>query len=433
MEQVDEKTGALQAAAVKSHRQNRGKVQTGMKVKIEQASDWLQWHQPGVSGVALEIYHQPEQVLELTNRGNTIALISDGSQLSGLGDVGAEAVLPWLESQALMYRYLAGIDAVSLALNSRKVDEIVRLAQLAQPNFSLLQIEAVTRPKVYELYDALQQETSLPVWQAERFSSAMAVLAGLVNAAELVGKDLASMKIAVMGAGLAGTEIVHFLADGGCSIGNIVVCDRSGTLHREREDLQHSDPVKWQLCLHTNEDQLVGNVGKALNGADVFISIAHSGPDVVHPSWITNMAQDAIVFALGEPIPEIWPKQARDAGAKIVATSRLDLPNYLSGRLSGPAVLRGALNVGVSEINREMLVDTALLLAEYSHSTGFNEQQLLPDLDDQQSVAYQAARLGSVAIKQGMAREKFREETLYDMARQQIRAAREREKVRGKR
>jgi malate dehydrogenase (oxaloacetate-decarboxylating) len=352
--------------ALRLHPLYKGKVQIMPKCPIRSTNDFLIWYTPGVAASCKAIQNRPEMVYEHTNRANLIAIVSDGSRVLGLGNIGPEAGLPVMEGKALLFKYLGGVDAVPICIGTQDEDEIVRTVKALEPSFGGINLEDISQPKCFRILDRLRAEMSIPVWHDDQQGSATALMAGLINALKVTGRDFKSIRIAMIGMGAANVSAYRSLKATGFDPAAIIACDTKGTLHKKRGDIEEKQTDfedKWRVCCETNPDGLIGGIEQALRGADVCIAFSRPGPGVIQPEWIRTMARDPIVFACANPAPEIWPWDASDAGAKVVATGRGDFPNHLNNSLVFPGMFRGVLNVRASTISQGMTLAAAYEVA----------------------------------------------------------------------
>ncbi|HEM62564.1 MAG TPA: NADP-dependent malic enzyme, partial [Chloroflexi bacterium] len=319
--------------AMKLHPFYKGKIEMVAKCVIRDFQDFGIWYTPGVAAPCRAIAEDKELAYEYTNKWNTIAVVTDGTRVLGLGDIGPEAAMPVMEGKALLFKYLGGVDAVPICLDTKDPEQFMAAVKLLQPSFGGINLEDISQPKCFRILDTLRQEMQIPVWHDDQQGTAAVTLAGLINALEIVGKSLSEARIAMIGAGAANLCIARLLISAGVTPGHIIISDSKGTLHRGRTDLKEKYAEKWEMCLQTNEDDLVGGNAEAIRGADVLIALSTPGPGTVKPEWVAEMAQDAIVFACANPVPEIWPWEAKEAGARIVATGRSDFPNQVNNSL----------------------------------------------------------------------------------------------------
>ncbi len=416
------------AEALRLHPFYAGKIQIAPKCAIRNYDDFAIWYTPGVAAPCKAIQAEPERVYEHTNKANSVAIVTDGTRVLGLGDIGPAAGLPVMEGKALLFKYLGGVDAVPVCLATKDPDEIVRVVKLIAPAFGGVNLEDIAQPKCFRILDRARAETDIPVWHDDQQGTATAVLAALGNALEVVGKARDRVRIALVGLGAANVAIARLLRAAGFDWGGLVACDRGGVLHRQRADIEARAADfedKWRLCSESNAEGVRGGIAEALRGADVCLAFSSSGPGVIDPAWVKAMAKDAIVFACANPVPEIWPWDAHDAGARIVATGRSDFPNQVNNSLVFPGVFRGTLDVRASTITDGMALAAADALAAFARSRGLGEERLLPRMDEWEAVPQVAAATGLAAIEAGVARVVLSGGELVRSATERIRASRE--------
>jgi malate dehydrogenase (oxaloacetate-decarboxylating) len=381
-----------------------------------------------VAAPARAIAADPDAAWLHTNRGNTIAIVTDGTRVLGLGDIGPTAALPVMEGKALLFKYLGGVDAVPVCLATRDAEELIRTVTLLEPAFGGINLEDIAQPKCFRILDELRGRLSIPVWHDDQQGTATALLAGLLNAAKVVGKDPSRMRIAMVGMGAANVACYRILIANGVDAGGIVACDSGGILHKGRDDIarRHGDfRDKWRVCLESNADGIVGGVREALRGADACIAFSRSGPGIIESDWVRTMARDAIVFACANPVPEIWPWEATEAGARVVATGRGDFPNQLNNALVFPGLFRGALDVRARAITEAMALAAARALAGYAEQRGLSEDAILPRMDEWEVHPRLAAAVARTAQVTGLARVARTAEDVEAEARRTIQVARE--------
>ncbi|HLS57509.1 MAG TPA: NADP-dependent malic enzyme [Zeimonas sp.] len=413
--------------AMRLHPYYRGKMQTLPKCAIRSFADFSVWYTPGVAAPCKAIQRDPELSFEHTNRGNLVAVVSDGSRVLGLGDIGPEAGLPVMEGKALLFKYLGGVDAVALCLRSRNDDEFVRAVEMLEPSFGAINLEDIAQPRCFRILDALRARMTIPVWHDDQQGTAVVVLAGLLNALEVVGKPLERVRIAMIGIGAANTASYRLLKACGVSPAQIVACDSHGTLHRKRADIEAQRETfaeKWSICEESNADGVTGGIGDALRGADVCLAFSTPGPDTIAPESVKAMARDAIVFACANPVPEIWPWVAREAGARIVATGRGDFPNQVNNSLCFPAIFRGVLDVRARTISDSMAIAAARELAAVARDKGLSDERVVPRMDEPALHPRVAAAVALAAQAEGVARLSMTREQLLVRAEAVIATAR---------
>jgi malate dehydrogenase (oxaloacetate-decarboxylating) len=391
--------------ALRLHAFYKGKVQILPKCPIRNPEDFAIWYTPGVAAPCRAIQADPPRAYDLTNRANCIAVVSDGTRVLGLGDIGPEAGMPVMEGKALLFKYLGGIDAVPICLGTKDPDEIVRAVKLLEPSFGGVNLEDIAQPKCFRILDVLREKLTIPVWHDDQQGSGTVLLAGLLNALKVVGKEIRKVRIAMIGMGAANVSVYRLLAASGVDPGNITACDSQSVLHKGRRDIEAKQETfsdKWRVCRETNGAGTRGGVSEAMRGADVLI--AFSAPGVVRPEWIRTMAREAVVFACANPIPEIWPWEAKEAGAKIVATGRSDFPNQVNNSLVFPAVFRGVLDVRARTITEGMALAAAHELARFAEERGIHEENILPRMEEWNAVPRVAVATALKAQEEGVAR-----------------------------
>ena len=394
----------------------RGKMQTLPKCCIRDVNDMSFWYSPGVAEPCRAIKADPLKVYDLTNKWNTVAVISDGTRVLGLGDIGPEAALPVMEGKALLFKYLGGVDAVAICLDTTDRDEIIRTVKILQPSFGGINLEDINNPKCFHILDTLRKECRIPVWHDDQQGTAAVTLAGIVNALKVVGKDKKNVKVAMIGVGAANVAIIRILIADGFNPENMILVDSKGILSRKRkdiEDAQEENPYKWDLAKRTNSSNREGGIEEALKGADICISLSKSGPDTIKPEWVKNMAKNGIGFFCANPIPEIWPWDAKEAGLRIVATGRSDFPNQVNNSVGFPGIFRGTLDVRATTITDEMCIAASYEMANYAAKGGLNEEHIVPTMADFDVFIDEAVAVGMKAIEQGVALKPMSREELY--------------------
>ncbi|MBP6813867.1 MAG: NADP-dependent malic enzyme [Burkholderiaceae bacterium] len=413
--------------ALRLHAYYSGKMQTLPKCAIRTLADFSVWYSPGVAAPCRAIARDPDLVYDYTNRGNLVAVVSDGSRILGLGNIGPEAGLPVMEGKAMLFKHLGGVDAVALCLRSRSEDEFIRAVEMLEPSFGAINLEDIAQPGCFRILAALRERMDIPVWHDDQQGSAVVALAGLINALAVVGKRLDSVRIALLGMGAANSAVCRLLRASGVAPTQLVACDRRGVLHRGRADIarmQDLYPDKWALCAESNPDAITGGPADALRGADVCVAFSAPGPGTIEPAWVRAMARDAIVFACANPVPEIWPQAAHEAGAKVVATGRGDFPNQVNNSLCFPAIFRGVLDVRARTITDSMALAAAHELAAFARDRGISEHDIVPRMDEPGLYPRVAAATAMAAQADGVARLSRSREALLAGATARIAAAR---------
>lgn len=339
-----------------AYKKQGSRIETKARVRLKERKDFSLWYTPGVGAAATHLAEHPSDARSMSVKRNSIAVISDGTAVLGLGDIGPYGALPVMEGKALIFREMAGIDAWPLVLDTKDPDEIVRIVQAIAPGFGGINLEDISAPRCFDIERRLQEALTIPVMHDDQHGTAVVVLAGLINASKVVRKKLESLKVVITGAGAAGVAIAKLLSVAG--VNDIIVLDRAGTIHAGRPDL----PVhKQELATHTNPRRIVGGLAEAMEGADAVVGV--SGPGLITAHEVRMMADGAIVFALANPVPEIMPDEAKAAGARVIATGRSDFPNQLNNALVYPGVFRGALDKGIHKITEETKLRAAKALA----------------------------------------------------------------------
>ena len=404
-----------EAESMRLHSFFRGKMETTLRCPVRNADDFAYWYTPGVAAPCLEIKRNPDKVYDYTSKWNTIAVISDGSRVLGLGDIGPKAGLPVMEGKALLFKYLGGVDCVAITLDTRDPDEIIRTVLLLQPSFGGINLEDLAQPKCFRILDALREQAEIPVWHDDQQGTATVTLAGLTNALRVVEKRLREVKIVFVGSGAANIACARLIFARGADPGKCLVVDSKGILGTHREDLERrrfEQVEKWKLCISTNSEGLSGGIAEALAGADVLIALSKPGPGTIRPEWISRMAPRAVVFACANPTPEIWPWEAKEAGAEVVATGRSDFPNQVNNSLCFPGIFRGVLDVRARTITDDMCFAAADALAG-SVGGELSSEKILPGMENWEIFPKIAVAVGMEAQRAGIARlEKNHDELL---------------------
>ena len=421
--------------AMRLHPLYRGKVQIAAKCPIRNVvDDFAVWYTPGVAAPCRAIQEDPDLAYEYSSKSNTVAIVTDSTRVQGLqvgfaeNEIRAVAGLPLMEGKALLFKYLGGVDAVPICLGSQDPDEMVQATKWLQPSFGGVNLEDISQPKCFRVLDKLRADPGfeIPVWHDDQQGTATVILAGLINALKIVGKRWEDLQIALIGAGAVNVPLVPLLLAKGVELGNVVVCDSQGILHPERADIeQRQDEFagKWQICLQSNAEGRRGGIAEAMRGADICIAASRPGPNAVLPEWVATMAEDAIVFALANPIPEIWPWEAKQGGARVVGTSRGDFANQINNSLVFPGVFRGVLDVRARTITDEMAIAAAEEVARWQQERGLDEEHIVPTIENWEVFCREAAAVGVKAQEQGLARVNLSYSELLSMAEQTIRQA----------
>ena len=406
------------ADAMVLHPFYRGKVETALKCCVRDFNDFAIWYTPGVAAPCRAIAEDPEKVYEYTNKWNTVAVISDGTRVLGLGDIGPKAGLPVMEGKALLYKYLGGVDGVAIMLDTKDPDAIINTTLMLQPGIGGVNLEDISNPKCFYILDTLREKAEIPIWHDDQQGTATVTLAGLINALKVVNKRMSDVKITFIGAGASNVAISRLIFSGGADPAKAIIVDSKGIMGKHRKDIEMRKAEyvdKWKLCNITNEEGREGNIPDAIKGADVVIALSKSGPGVIQPEWIETMAKDSIVFACANPVPEIWPWEAKAAGAAVVATGRSDFDNQVNNSLGFPGIFRGTLDVRARTITDEMCFAAANALADHIGSN-LSATQILPNMDDWEVFPREAAAVAVKAQEQGLARKTITYEEEFKQA-----------------
>jgi malate dehydrogenase (oxaloacetate-decarboxylating) len=416
-EQLLEKAKKPAKDAMRLHPFYRGKVQTVPRCVIRDFNDFAIWYTPGVAEPCRAIQKDEKLVYEYTSKWNTIAVVSDGTRVLGLGDIGPKAGLPVMEGKSLLFKYLGGVDAVPICLGTKDPDEIITAVKWIQPSFGGINLEDISNPKCFYILDRLRAEAEIPIWHDDQQGTACVTLAGLINALQVVGKKMNQATLAMIGAGAANVACARLMFSYGLKPANAIVVDSKGILNRQRKDIEMKKTQladKWKFCETTNKEQRSGGIAEALKGVDVCVALSQPGPGVIKKEWVEKMATDPVVFACANPIPEIWPWEAKEAGAKVVATGRSDFPNQVNNSLGFPGIFRGTLDVRARTITDEMCIAAADELAKCARERGLNPDYIAPNMDEWEVFPREAVAVGMKAQEQGVAGLKIGRDELYD-------------------
>lgn len=414
------KTLFLKEVSESMHLFYGGKMQTVPKAGLYGFNWFNAWYTPGVSRVSTEIRDNPDRSFELSNRGNLVAIVSDSTRVLGDGDCGPAGGLGVMEGKAFLMKYLGGVDAVALCIDSRDAQgkhdpkKIIEFVKMLQPSFGAVNLEDISQPNCFEVLDTLRETCDIPVWHDDAQGTGCVTLAGLINAVKVAGKKLGDVRIAMLGAGASNTTIASLILQAGGDPTKMVMCDSRGGLHTDRADIEADKAFykKWALCQRTNPGK-INSIAEAMKGADVLIALSRPGPDTVKPEWIRSMADKAIVFVCANPVPEIYPHAAKAAGAYIVATGRGDFPNQVNNSLCFPGLLKGALLVRARKVTDEMAIAAAYAIAETAEKNGLSPTYICPLMDETETFRKVAVAVAMQAQKDGVARVTMSAEEVY--------------------
>ncbi|ADT84577.1 NAD(P)-dependent malic enzyme [Thermococcus barophilus] len=408
----NEQRKKLKEKALSFHRGNfpgNGKIEVIPKVSLKDKHDLSLAYTPGVAEPCKEIAKNPDDVYEYTSKGNLVAVVSDGSRILGLGNIGALAGLPVMEGKALLFKHFGGVDAFPIMIDEQDPDKFIEIVKAIAPTFGGINLEDIASPKCFYILERLRKELDIPVFHDDQQGTAAVVLAGLLNALKVVGKKLDETTIALFGAGAAGFATLRILTKAGVKPGNVRVVELVNgkpTVLTSDMDLEKLFPYRGWLLSKTNAEEITGGPEEAVNGADVLISFTKPGPGVIKPEWIAKMNDDAIVFPLANPVPEILPDEAKKAGAKIVATGRSDYPNQINNVLGFPGIFRGALDVRAKTITDTMIIEAAKAIASVVGDEELTEEYIIPSPLNPEVYPREARAVAEQAMKEGVARRK---------------------------
>ena len=383
--------------ALKLHKENKGKIEVISKTEVKDMHDLAIVYTPGVAEPCRKIHEDVSRVYEYTTKGNMVAVVTDGTAVLGLGDIGPKAGLPVMEGKAVLFKHFAGIDAFPICIDSKDPDEIVRTVELIAPSFGGINLEDISAPRCFEIEERLKKSLDIPVMHDDQHGTAVVVFSGVINALKVVGKKIEDIKIVMSGAGAAGTAIANFLINAG--VQDIICSDIDGIVYKGRKE---NSPALEKLAEKTNKDLMKGNLSDAMKGRDLFIGVSVSG--IVSQEMVKSMASGPIVFSMANPIPEIMPDEAKIAGARIIATGRSDFPNQVNNCLGFPAIFKGALKVRASQINEEMKLAASYALASLIPEEKLDEEHIITNAFDPRVVEVESEAVAKAARDTGVAR-----------------------------
>lgn len=388
----------LREEALHMHRINKGKLESKSKVAVRNAKDLSLAYSPGVAEPCKDIYEKPETVYDYTMKGNMVAVVTDGTAVLGLGNIGPEAALPVMEGKAVLFKSFAGVDAFPICLNTTDVEKIIETVKLLEPTFGGVNLEDIAAPNCFVIEERLKKEANIPVFHDDQHGTAIVTAAGLVNALKLIDKKITEIKVVANGAGAAGIAIIKLLHSYG--VRDIIMCDTKGAIYEGRP--QGMNDVKAEVAKFTNRENLSGSLADVIKGADVFIGVSVEG--ALTKEMVASMNKDAIIFAMANPNPEIMPQVAKEAGARVVGTGRSDFPNQVNNVLAFPGIFRGALDVRATHINEAMKVAAVEAIASLINESELNEDYVIPAPFDPRVAPAVAAAVARAAMETGVAR-----------------------------
>jgi len=383
--------------SLKMHEENKGKIKIVSKVEVKNREQLSIAYTPGVAEPCRRIYENSENVYKYTAKGNLVAVVTDGTAVLGLGDIGPLAAMPVMEGKAILFKEFADIDAFPICLDTKDVEEIIKTVKYLAPTFGGINLEDISAPRCFEIERRLKEELDIPVFHDDQHGTAIVVLAGIINALKVVKKDIDVAKVVINGAGSAGISICKLLLSYG--IKNVVMCDKQGAL---AEGLDWMNPPQVKMAKVTNRDMELGTLVEIIKGKDVFIGV--SGPNMVNTDMVRTMNKDAIIFAMANPTPEIMPEEAKKGGARVIATGRSDYPNQINNVLIFPGIFRGALDVRATDITEEMKLAAATAIARMITDEELNDEYIIPGAFDARVAKTVAAEVARVARATGVAR-----------------------------
>jgi malate dehydrogenase (oxaloacetate-decarboxylating) len=432
VDDLKKKAEAPNKNAMNMHPFFRGKLQVMPRCQIDSYDDFGIWYSPGVAAPCKDIKANPLKVYEHTSKWNYVGVVSDGTRVLGLGNIGPEAGMPVMEGKGLLFKYLGGVDGFPICIGPNlEAEQIIQCVKWLQPTFGGINLEDIEKPKCFKVLDTLRKdpEVTIPVWHDDQQGTACVTLAGLMNAIKIVGKKKKDLKIVFNGIGASNFAISRILGAGGFDTSKAIYVDSKGIMYKERADLQDKSDYKYEIAQNSNKEQIQGDLAKALEGADAMISLSQSKENLISKDWIKKMAKDAIVFTCENPIPAIWPWDAKEAGAKVVATGRSDMENQVNNSLGFPGIFRGTLDVRAKTITDEMCIAAAEELARVAEEKGIDEEHIMPLMSDKIVFIREAAAVGLKAIEQNLHRIKLSKDELIASADKLITEAQESTKL----
>ncbi len=403
---------SLREEALHIHRVNQGKLESKAKIPVRNAHDLSLAYSPGVAEPCKDIYDDKNKVYDYTMKGNMVAVVSDGTAVLGLGNIGPEAALPVMEGKAVLFKSFAGVDAFPICLNTTDVEQIINTVKLLEPTFGGINLEDIAAPNCFVIEERLKKETNIPIFHDDQHGTAIVTVAGLVNALKLVGKSMSNIRVVANGAGAAGIAIIKLLYTYG--VRDIIMCDTKGAIFENR--LTGMNEVKAAVAKYTNRDQKEGSLADVIKGADVFIGVSVEG--ALTKDMVLSMNEKPIIFAMANPVPEIMPEDAKEAGALVIGTGRSDYPNQVNNVLAFPGIFRGALDVRATHINEKMKVAAVEAIASLIKEDELKPEYVIPAPFDPRVAPAVASAVAKAAMETGVARIKVDPEQVAEKTRQ---------------
>jgi malate dehydrogenase (oxaloacetate-decarboxylating) len=395
----------IQQKSLELHKLAKGKLSVNCKVAVENIEDLTLVYSPGVAEPCKEIQKNPEKIYDYTIKGNLVGIVSDGTAVLGLGNIGGEAAMPVMEGKAALFKAFSDIDAFPICLNTSDPEQVIQIVKAMEPTFGGINLEDISAPNCFIIEERLKKEMNIPVFHDDQHGTAIVTAAGLINALKMVDKEIENIKIVINGAGAAGIAITKMLLNLG--VKDIIVCDTKGAIYKGRPHGMNS--MKEYIATVTNQKLEAGSLAEVIKGSDVFIGV--SVADAVTPDMVKSMNRDAIIFAMANPNPEIMPEKAKEAGAAVVGTGRSDLPNQVNNVLAFPGIFKGALKVLASEINEEMKLAAVYAIADLIKQEELTYDYVIPNAFDERVVEAVATAVAEAAIKTGVARNQLAVQT----------------------
>ena len=399
---------SLRDDALEMHRENQGKLEITPNVKVTNKQQLSLAYSPGVAEPCKEIHEDSRKVYEYTIKGNTVAVVTDGTAVLGLGNIGAEASIPVMEGKAALFKSFAGINGVPIALDTTDTQEIIKTVKLIAPNYGGINLEDISAPRCFEIEETLKKETNIPIFHDDQHGTAIVTMAGLINALKIVDKELTDIKVVLNGSGAAGIAIVKLLHAYG--VNNMIMCDSKGAIYSGRNFGMND--TKTYVAKWTNKDKVEGSLEEVIKDADVFIGV--SVADILTQDMVKTMADDPIIFAMANPNPEINPNEAKQAGAKVVGTGRSDFPNQINNVLAFPGLFRGALDVEATHINEDMKKAAVEAIVHLIDENELHPDYCIPGPFDKRVAPSVAKNVAKAAMESGVARIKIDTQEIFD-------------------